>query len=358
MRLTLVLLLWILLAPLTAAGQSATNTVANEKFHATPGGVVIANLMEGASLQPGAARDSWREVTLEGWIWAASVRPDQRPGFDLVVSAAAGENLRVTPNGDMLARLESGTLLVQVRREGRWVLVRRVGWVRGAALAGVVDRPATVAASTGSAAARPAADKLAKDTAVAAPGKTGAPDNTPVAGAAVPPVTIGALGWTGQAGARLLSAPGGDTLASIRPLAALEVIDQQGEWTRVQVEGWVRTRTLAAAVDSGTVLTEIAPEVLLSNPEGFRGLTIEWQVQFIAFDRAERIRTDFTEGQLFILARPPGDQPGFVYLIVPDEHLARVQALTPLQRITVLARVRTGRSPQMGAPILDLLEIR
>jgi hypothetical protein len=141
-------------------------------------------------------------------------------------------------------------------------------------------------------------------------------------------------------------------------MAGLEVIDHQEGWTRVRVEGWVRTTALAATVDTGAVLANLAPEVLLSSPEGFRGRVLEWQVQFIALDRAERIRADFTEGEPFILARPPGDQPGFVYLAVPAELVAQAEALMPLQQMTVLARVRTGRSAQMGAPILDLLEIR
>lgn len=106
------------------------------------------------------------------------------------------------------------------------------------------------------------------------------------------------------------------------------------------------------------VLRGVAPEVLLSNPERFRGRVLEWHVQFITLERAEKIRTDFYEGEPFILARPPGDQPGFIYIAVPAAQLGRVRRLPPLERITILARVRTGRSDLLAAPILDLLELR
>lgn len=106
------------------------------------------------------------------------------------------------------------------------------------------------------------------------------------------------------------------------------------------------------------MLRGVAPEVLLSNPDRFRGRVLEWHVQFITLERAEKIRTDFYEGEPFILARPPGDQPGFIYVAVPAERLAQVQRIAPLERITILARVRTGRSDLLAAPILDLLELR
>jgi hypothetical protein len=338
MRRTLILLLWILGAPQLAPSQVLRITNSSEKFHGAPSGTVLGTLLEGASLQAGAERDAWREVTLEGWIWGASVRADRRPGFDLVVSAANGENLRASPNGERIARLENGTLMVQVAREGRWIRVRRSGWVRAADLAGEADSTATNP--------QLATEGVAEE--AAAPLQASADDGT----------TTNGLAWTGQAGTKLLNAPGGDTLANISPMAAIEVLERQGNWSRIRVEGWAWTPSLGTPADTGQILSGIAPEVLRSNPEAFRGRIIEWQVQFISLDRAEKIRTDFTEGELFILARPPGDQPGFVYLAVPEEQLARVRSLTPLQRITVLARVRTGRSAQMTAPILELLEIR
>jgi hypothetical protein len=345
MRRTLVLSLWVLLVPPIALGQSVRVTNADENFRAEPGGVILGTLVIDTELQSGAHRDSWRETTLEGWIWAPSVRADSRPGFDLVVSARNGENLRAEPNGARIARLQSGALLVRVEQQGQWYRVRRTGWVRATALSG----PAPSAEPSPGEAEESAAAKAATATMSATP---------PASGPQPRPGGADELAWTGQGGAKLLNAPAGDTLADIRPLSALAILERQGDWARIRAEGWVWAPSLGTPADSGMVLSGVAPEVLRSNPEGFRGRVLEWQVQFIAFDRAEKIRTDFTEGELFILARPPGDQPGFVYLAVPEGQAARVKALTALQRITVLARVRTGRSAQMGAPILDLIEIR
>jgi hypothetical protein len=345
MRRTLVLLLWILAIPAIASGQTTRALDADEKFHAAPDGVVLGTIAAGTNVKSGAQRDAWREVTIEGWIWAPSVRADNRPGFGLVVSARNGENLRDAPNGERLARLGPGALLVQLEREGQWVQVQRTGWIRESAAAGKAGAPDTGARE-------PATPGTAPDTPRAAPAAAGsAPATRPV------DVGAGSIAWAGQAGGRLFNAPAGDTLATLRPLAAVEVLERQGEWARVRVEGWIWTPALGTPADTGAVLTGIAPEVLRSNPEGFQGRVLNWEVQFITLDRAEKIRADFAEGELFILARPPGDQPGFVYIAVPEAQKARVEALTPLQRITILARVRTGRSRQMAAPVLELIEL-
>lgn len=343
MRRTLLFLLGILSVPAAAPGQTVHILNADEKFHAAPAGVLLGTISAGATIQPGTRRDSWREATLEGWIWAPSVRADSRPGFDLVVSAKSGENLRTAPNGEVVARLESGALLVQVKRDGQWVQVRRTGWIRAAAVPGDDEPATTKAATTGAAAAR---TTIVSDT-----GNLGA------RGLAAGGPAAGSIAWTGLAGSRVLNAPAGDTMATIRPLAAVEVLERQGDWARIRVEGWAWAPALGTPADSGAVLTGLAPEVLLSNPDRFRGRILEWEVQFIALEHAEKLRADFTEGEPFILARPPGDQPGFVYIAVPESQRARIQELIPLQRITVLARVRNGRSAQMSAPILELIEL-
>ena len=90
----------------------------------------------------------------------------------------------------------------------------------------------------------------------------------------------------------------------------------------------------------------------------FRGRTVEWPLQFTPLERAERIRSDFYEGEPFILARGPGDENSFVYVAVPPQRVAQVERLGPLERIVVLGRVRTGRSRVMGPPVLDLMELR
>jgi hypothetical protein len=52
------------------------------------------------------------------------------------------------------------------------------------------------------------------------------------------------------------------------------------------------------------------------------------------------------------------DATRFVYVAIPPEQMGAAGGLTPLERITVVGRVRTGSSTLTGAPILDLVEMR
>ncbi|MBX6363730.1 MAG: hypothetical protein IRZ00_07675 [Gemmatimonadetes bacterium] len=162
----------------------------------------------------------------------------------------------------------------------------------------------------------------------------------------------------GQGGAALLARPGADTLGWIEPFGPLEVLGASGGWTHVRVDGWVWTGSLATDADSAGVLTKLSAAALMANPDAYRGRVVAWSLQFIALRTAERIRTDFVEGEPFLLTRGPGAEPGFVYVAVPPKLLDAARRLQPLQRIRVLARVRNGRSPLMGAPVLDLIELK
>ncbi len=152
--------------------------------------------------------------------------------------------------------------------------------------------------------------------------------------------------------------PGGDTLGRLPAGSTVEVLAREGEWSRVRIEGWTLSAALAGADnDSGPVLTGVSRDSLEASPESYRGRLVEWTVQFIAIQEAERFRTDLRLGEPFMLTRGPGDDPGFVYVAVPPEHRAAVDRLSPLQRIRILGRIRTARSSLTGAPVLDLLEI-
>src|SRR5438046_982483 len=56
----------------------------------------LARLARGAILL-GAAKDDWVAVTMEGWIFASSVGPADRDGYNLTVTRAPEENLRSAP---------------------------------------------------------------------------------------------------------------------------------------------------------------------------------------------------------------------------------------------------------------------
>lgn len=319
--------------PSIAVAQTAVVSVDQENFRAAPQGAVLATVPRGTSLAVGAAQDNWREVTLEGWIWSASVAPRERDGYDLVVSASEGENLRAAPNGERIARLQFGTLLEELERSGRWIRVRRTGWIWAPSISGGAQGGRAEATD------RRPAERAAQTSAAAAGNSTS---------------------WAriGEVGTALLSAPDKDTLAAVRPLAPVEVVSREGNWARVRMEGWVWVPALAAPADTGDVLRNVSPQLMASNPQGFRGRLVEWTVQYIALERADRIRTDFYEGEPFILARGPGEEAGFVYIAVPPERVEQIESLSPLQRITVLGRVRNPHSTLMAAPVLDLHSIR
>lgn len=316
----------LIVAMLCAAGPTPAQTgvvrVEEENFRADPGGTVLASVLEGTSLQLGERRGNWREAVLEGWVWSPSLQEESTSGL-LLVRAAEGENLRSGPNGDRVARLEPGMRLVELGREDRWVRVRRTGWIWQPSLA--VEEPATDPEARAAVAEDPTDREW---------------------------VAIGADGLA------LLDAPAGDSLATIRAGGAVEIVDRDQGWARVRVEGWVWASDLEEGERGGVVLGDLGAAEVRADPELYRGRTVEWSLQFIAVDTADRVRSDFYVGEPYILARGPGEETGFVYVAVPPGRLAEVQSLRPLERIDVLARIRVGRSVVLDAPVLELLDLR
>lgn len=315
-------LLVALLAPCPAHGQTTAVATTEENFRATPNGVRVASVRQGSRLNVHEQQDNWRSAVLEGWIWAASVRDEDRDGHDLMVSASNGENLRVEPNGAIVARLRPGMLLTRVAQEDRWIRVQRQGWIWEQSI--TLER--TVSSDA------PESDD---------------PSISPKSGSA----------RAGTAGGQLLSAPGNDTIAQITPLTQLEVLATEGNWAQVRLQGWMWAPSFAGPTNDDDVANDLSTADLAGNPELYRGHVTEWDVQFIALEQAEAIRTDFYEGEPYILARGPRDELGFVYVAIPAQQVNEVSRTPPLQRIRIRARIRNGWSKLLDAPVLDLLEI-
>ena len=346
----LILLFGLGAMPSSASAQTIRVTAETENLRAEPRGEIIAALPQGTTLEAATRDGGWYRATLRGWIWAASVDSAGRPNR-VTVSAAAGENLRTAPNGDVVARINPGTVLTELERRDRWIRVERAAFIWGESVA-AADAPAA-RAQPGPAAAPPAA------TSASPAARTAEPQPQAVRQTQAASRAGGARQVTAASrGAALLQSPDGDTIARVTPMTTMEVVATEGNWARVRMEGWVWQPGLASATDTGTVLRDVSAAVLSANPDNFRGRTLEWQLQFISLERAERIRTDFYEGEPFILARGPGAENAFVYVAVPPERIAQAERLGPLERFVVLARVRTGRSRVMGAPVLDLIELR
>lgn len=306
--------------PLTA--QTATVTT-EENFRAEPNGTLLGRIRPGTILGVVEAEGQWVRATLSGWIWNPSLEATDREGFDLLVSAEGGENLRVEPQGTILARLEEGTLLEELEEGDSWTRVRRTAWIWRPSVS--VDDDTT-----------PAAEPVSEE--------AGADDG---------------LRTVGSDGLAILSVPDGDTLARSTSGSPVRILGRQGSWARVQLEGWawMPDAEPGGAPADTAVLTNVGPDEVAANPDRYRGRVVSWQVQFISQEEAEPVRTDFYEGEPYLLTRSTGGSARFVYVAVPPEHMADIDALMPLESIRVVGRIRTGSAALTGGPILDLLDL-
>jgi hypothetical protein len=302
-----------------------------ENFRSEPNGAILGQLAQGTRVSVEERDGNWARATIQGFIWTPSVQDRQTTGpHGLVISVADGENLRDVPAGRIAGRLLTGTVLEELERIPGWVEVRRTGWIWNASLDAAQP---TVAAS-------------------------------PAVGTRPPVANAAPLGgeWLrgGSQGAAILSAPDGDTLGQAHPGSELRIVSQQGNWARIQLEGWVWVPSVESGTEpqggEATILSDVRAGDLSREYDRFRGRLVEMRLQYISLERAEQVRTDFREGEPFLLTRSLDEDRSFVYVAVPPEHLDDVGTLTPLESIRVLARVRAGAAAFTGSPILDLIE--
>lgn len=310
--------------PTYALAQAAELRV-RENVRAEPGGEVVAVMDAATELEVVSRRGAWVEVALEGWIWTRSLQLTDRGGYDLVVSAASGENVRARPAGPVLGRVERGALLEEVERIPGWIRVRRVAWIWGP--------------SVGLSEARPADDGLEPAR------RPSAEADTSTAQAEVQSAD--------SAGGVILAAPSGDTIARTSAGTELQVVAREGDWVRVRLEGW--TFLPEDPRPSDVRPPELAPSELIAEPERYRGQVVLLRLQFLSVERAESVRIDFQEGEAFLLTRHVSGN--YVYVALAPERVAEALALAPLERITVVGRVRTPSSALTGSPIVDLIEL-
>lgn len=300
-------------------------------FYQEAGGKRLARLARGAVLVGGDVQDDWLGVTLEGWIFATSVGPTARSGFDLAVTRAPEENLRSAPAGALIGKLPEGFLLNRVPEgtSDRWVHVMRAGWVEKTDVEAV--------AQVASARSAPPADSA---------------DTTPLAAASAPvdPARVESARRT-----VLYRAPEGQPAGTLAPSAPLRVLGRSGDWTRVQLEGWVKSADLEIAPPG--VLVGITAAELRTDPQRYAGQVLRWTLQFISTQKADELRPEIPAGATYLLARGPLPERGFVYVVVPEAKRAQLEALAPLTTIQVTARVRTGRTRFLGNPVVDLISL-
>jgi len=313
-----------------AAGLHAQTheiSVDNETFRKTADGRRLADLGLGSRVDLVRAAGAWAEISFSGWVPTSSLGTTTRDGHDRIVTRSGGQPLHDAPSGAVSGRLLTGLLLDHIGDRDSWTEVARRGWVRMSSL-----RP------------------------LSAEGSFSRPVTAPDVERPPALVSSGRRLMVGEGEIGVRGAPDGDTVAVVMSGTPITVVERGNAWTRVRVEGWVPSDQLVTT-DLDSAFVEISAATLRSSPDDYRGVRLRWNIQFVALERAEPERTDFYEGEPFILARAPDPADGFVYLTVPPELLDAVESLRPLEMIDILASVRTGRSSLMGVPVLDLLAL-
>jgi len=151
---------------------------------------------------------------------------------------------------------------------------------------------------------------------------------------------------------QLRVSPDGVITGRLQSGAAVEVMARERGWVRVRTEGWVRATDIVPA--ESEVLGIRSAADLRADPIGTRGKIVRWDVEVISLQNADPLRSDLAQDEPYLLVRGPGAENSLLYVAVPGYLLTTVRALQPLARITILARVRTGRSEPVGIPVLDL----
>src|SRR5438094_62739 len=88
------------------------------------------------------------------------------------------------------------------------------------------------------------------------------------------------------------------------PAAPLRVLGRSGDWTRVELEGWVRSADLEIAPPG--VLVGITAAELRTDPQRYAGQVLRWTLQFISTQKADELRPEIPNGATYFLARGPG----------------------------------------------------
>jgi hypothetical protein len=326
-------------SPLFAQDRSEIST--DTRLRKEPEGVPLVSIPAGTEVESKGERGDWHEVVVEGWIFSSSTAPTQRDGFDLVVRSSDGENIRESPNGDVIARVRNGTLLRKLETRGGWTHVSRAGWVPSDAVGSRTpsDTPAVAQPAQPAQEARPAQEGRPQGPAPAAPPPAKSPTNSDRAAIARE--------------TQVFATPQGGQYGTLQTGAPARILGRSGEWARVQLEGWVRESDLEEA--SGGALTGITAAEVRSDPARYVGRTVEWRLQLIAVQTADELRTEIPKGQNYLLTRGPLPEPGFVYVTVSDSQAAEFRALPALQEFTLRVVIKAARTKYLTTPVVEFV---
>jgi hypothetical protein len=334
-----------LTSPLEAQSRFTTDT----DVRSAPTGNVVAMLRSGTSWSTGATRDGYTLVTIVGWVESSRFTAG-RDSFPHTIGGDDILRIREEPSlqGRILGEFKPGAGLRIVERRGTWARIRRSVWAPARALATATasaPRPSPGAAAAPSAPATPTS-AATLDSSQASPPDTAAPQPRPAG-------RPGAL--RAEAVSALRSGPGGTIIGELGSGAIADPIARDRGWVKVRVEGWVAESELVPA-DTSFGATISAADLRL-DPDGMRGRVVRWSVQVVGLQTADPLRKDMAINEPFLLAMGPEGEDAILYITVPPNLVSVARGLAPLARVTLTARIRTGRSEPTGAPILELLSI-
>jgi hypothetical protein len=330
--------------PLVEAQQAPEISVAT-RLRKEPQGIALVSLPAGTPVEPKRTRGEWREVVIEGWIFTRSTDPTTRDGFDLVVTTPGGENIRESPNGGVLARVRTGTLLKKEGVRGTWTRVSRAGWVPRETVRSAAVRPAPPADTI------PPADPPPPP--IDEPVETGALPMQATAPAAVDDVAADSGPVRVSRETAIFAAPEGGPYGILQPGAPTRVLRRSGEWTRVQLEGWVREVDLGGG--AGTSFGSVTAAEVRADPSRYVGRPVDWRLELIAVQTADELRTEIPKGQLYLLTRGPLPEPGFVYVMVTPAQAEEFRALQALQELRLRVIIRAPRTRFLTTPVVELV---
>lgn len=311
-----------------------------------PEGIALASLPAGTSVESRRTRGDWHEVAIEGWIFNRSTEKTRREGYDMVVTAPSGENIRSAPNGEIVGRVRNGTLLHKEEVRGAWTRVRRTGWVPREAIRSTPPKAAPPPATQPDSPASVEPD-------LAEPVESGALPAQAAAPAA--PERVSPDTERGQVAREtaLFAAPEGGQYGTLQTGAPARVMGRSRDWVRVQVEGWVRQTDLAPGSDSS--LGAVTAAEVRADPPRYIGRSVDWRLELIAVQTADELRTEMPRGQTYLLTRGPLPEPGFVYVMVTESQANEFRALQALQELTLRVTIKAPRTRFLATPVVELV---
>jgi hypothetical protein len=335
---------------LVAQRTGRATVSAHAVVRAVPGGRALALAYPGAHVATRGTRSAATQVVLDGYVHT-SVLAGKRDSFAVSIDAPSGALLRATPapKGTVIARLDHWMGLHELGRKGEWVHVQRAAWIAN----GLLDAPPVARTEP----RRSDVTRVATTASAVRTGEGPASATDSSAGAvedSVPQRSTTTV-LTPTSSTAFAAGPEGRPLGTLSPGASLVPLARERGWVRVRVEGWVRESGLQLA-DSGLVSSLSAAD-LRADTAGTRGRVVRWQVEVLAFRRADALRRDLAPNEPYLLARGPGDERAMLYLALPPALVDDASALPALTQAIVTARVRTGRSDPSGVPILDVLSL-